>query len=323
MDAIKLRNSFDLLLFCSRFISGGNSLKEQRLVSRKRFLLAMCGISKFDSEALNLWLQSSSFCNAVKFLSTRDLIDLESLCTVNKMTLRGHHLAGKVRTFQNWVGPSLDKAIYVPPSHIDLEYLLDNFIVSLNSNKNNGLDAIIKIYSDLIKIHPFVDGNGRCSRVVWLSLLKRPTQCVPPFIYRLICSDPVSHDVAVRTYPEHINDYWNSMNQWGGKKTNEIITYIDLKMNELISLFSFFLLSEKLCNLISHLSNFPYVEINGDVEIFGYSLNDLKYEFSLLESIGFVSKRGLRAENKTFYECSFFYKMHIEMEDIIMCRRQS
>ena len=86
--------------------------------------------------------------------------------------VRGKHKApGEIRRSQNWIGgSSLSNAHFVPPSAeevpeliSDLEkYLAQFFHTKLpESDKNR-----YKSHYQFETIHPFLDGNGRCGRLL-------------------------------------------------------------------------------------------------------------------------------------------------------------
>jgi len=69
--------------------------------------------------------------------------------------------------------PALRKIIYLPPDHKDVPDLIDDLVAFVNSNRNN-IDQIILagiFHKQFVLIHPFIDGNGRTTRLVTKVLL--------------------------------------------------------------------------------------------------------------------------------------------------------
>jgi Fic family protein len=63
-------------------------------------------------------------------------------------------------------------ATHTPPEHFMVAELMDRFISSVNDN-SHPVERAARIHVDFIGIHPFVDGNGRTSRLLMnLELMK-------------------------------------------------------------------------------------------------------------------------------------------------------
>ena len=97
--------------------------------------------------------------------------------------VRGKHkLPGEFRSSQNWIGPSLKNATFIPPHHEHLDELMSDMEKFLNSEElhSHPLLRIAISHYQFETIHPFLDGNGRLGRLMislYLSavgLLKNP-----------------------------------------------------------------------------------------------------------------------------------------------------
>src|SRR3989337_559803 len=93
---------------------------------------------------------------------TRDTLENPSDCGVyrNRYVIVGNRLTGEV--------------FFRPPSNEDVPKLMKALIIWLNSSGAKALDPIIEAgiaHYELVRIHPFVDGNGRTARVLAALLL--------------------------------------------------------------------------------------------------------------------------------------------------------
>ena len=62
-----------------------------------------------------------------------------------------------------------------PPSNEELPQLMKDYVEWLNSDKAHGLDPVIMAgvaHYEFVRIHPFVDGNGRTARVIAALILR-------------------------------------------------------------------------------------------------------------------------------------------------------
>ena len=69
--------------------------------------------------------------------------------------------------------PVLRKIVYWPSDHIDVPDLMNDLVLFIKSNRNN-IDPIILagiFHKQFVLIHPFIDGNGRTTRLATKVLL--------------------------------------------------------------------------------------------------------------------------------------------------------
>ncbi len=115
-------------------------------------------------EALN---KIPKFAKRIPFTSA-DLLEIHKIVT--KETLENPADEGVFRNRQVIVGnPATGEVIFRPPGTSHVPRLVDEFLVWLNSDKANEIDAVIEAgvaHYEIARIHPFVDGNGRTARVM-------------------------------------------------------------------------------------------------------------------------------------------------------------
>lgn len=136
---------------------------------------ALVDVQDVDPERRDDWEEVQNYIEAVNFsidrlqtlpLSTRLLRETHK---VLMQGVRGEDkLPGEFRRSQNWLGPSLKNAIFVPPHHghlADLMTDLENFI----HNDEIHVPHLIRVgilHYQFETIHPFLDGNGRLGRLL-------------------------------------------------------------------------------------------------------------------------------------------------------------
>ncbi|MFA5879322.1 MAG: mobile mystery protein B [Candidatus Margulisiibacteriota bacterium] len=120
----------------------------------------------YSAEFKNISLATSKYLLTTKLFC----FDLTSLYKVHfDMFSKVWKWAGKKRKVNLNIGSDKN---YID---IDLKYLLDD-IIFWEKNKEDAINISAKLYHRLVKIHPFINGNGRWSRLITNIYLKKTTK---------------------------------------------------------------------------------------------------------------------------------------------------
>jgi Fic family protein len=114
----------------------------------------------------------SEFAQKSPFKS-EDLLEVHK--TVTKETLENPGDEGVFRNRQVFVGNRISgEVIFMPPPTEQVPQLVNEFLGWFNSTVVNEIDPVIEAgltHYELVRIHPFIDGNGRTARVIATLLL--------------------------------------------------------------------------------------------------------------------------------------------------------
>jgi Fic family protein len=96
---------------------------------------------------------------------------------VTKETLENPEHEGRYRELQVYVGNRITgKVIFMPPPPDEVTELMREFIEWINSNDSYNLDPVVVAglsHYEFVRIHPFVDGNGRTARALATLILNQ------------------------------------------------------------------------------------------------------------------------------------------------------
>jgi len=150
----------------STAIEGNNlSLDQVSELAKGREIMAS---RKDKQEVLN-------YLNALKKIPkiAEEPFSLERLLeihkTITKNTLEYFENEGNLRFRQVYVVNQRREVVFTPPETEEVPYLIEEFIDWLNSIDFNEIDAVVVAgiaHYELVRIHPFIDGNGRTARIL-------------------------------------------------------------------------------------------------------------------------------------------------------------
>jgi len=104
-----------------------------------------------------------------------DLLSMHKLVT--KDTLENPGDEGIFRNRQVYViNRATNEVIFMPPPTEEVPRLVDNFLGWFNADEINEIDPVIEAgitHYELVRIHPFIDGNGRTARLMATLVLSK------------------------------------------------------------------------------------------------------------------------------------------------------
>ena len=98
-------------------------------------------------------------------VKTENPINEWNIKSIHQLILKGidNNNAGQYRK----ENVSIKGAVHVPPDYLQLPELMEKLIINYNTwNKYHPIIKAALLHGELVKIHPFVDGNGRTSRLL-------------------------------------------------------------------------------------------------------------------------------------------------------------
>jgi len=102
------------------------------------------------------------------FITEKDILNIHHMVTKN--TLDNLEDCGVYRNRYVVVGNRFTGEVFFrPPQNQEVPGLVKDLLSWINSEKSKELDSIIEagiVHYELVRIHPFVDGNGRTARVL-------------------------------------------------------------------------------------------------------------------------------------------------------------
>jgi Fic family protein len=147
------------------------------------------GSGKIGTDAGEILANIDAMELAIEKAATVDTISLMEIEAIHKLLMESAwnaHVAGNIRTSQNWIGGNDYNpcgADFVPPPPEHLESLLADLCHAINSDTLPPLVQAALVHAQFETIHPFEDGNGRTGRALIHVVLKKrglATSYVPP-----------------------------------------------------------------------------------------------------------------------------------------------
>lgn len=217
---------------------------------------------------------------------------------------------GEIRTMQNWIGPSIQAAVFIPPHPEDMPEAIKDLELFWH-NKGLNMPHLIKMaisHYQFETIHPFNDGNGRIGRMlitlhlIEFGMLSKPTLYLSDFFE----SNKSKYYDALTFIRER-----NDMDQWiifflsavietakKGKATFEAITELRKQYEQKIMALG--RRAKPAHDLLLHLFSAPAVTVADIVKILNVSVGTANTLANELNQIGILKEMTGFSRNRVF-----------------------
>jgi len=163
-------------IYNSTSIEGNTlSLNETRLILEEGITIS----GKSLREHLDVINQKEAISWIEEFIKNKAKIKEGDIIELHRLTLKAisNYWAGKYKISQNRVLGSKLKT--TPPYKVHSE--MNNLVYKIENNKEfNTIELAAYVHHELVRIHPFVDGNGRTARLLMNLILMR--EGYPPIV---------------------------------------------------------------------------------------------------------------------------------------------
>jgi len=315
---------FSISAFISRYLAGNSSLREARLVSRKRLALVASEVGYLDAQAVQLHQQIQRYQQAKQILIDSPVHTLDAICKLNGLIAPEQKGSGKLRQRQNWVGgktPFIARYVCPPPEAVAA--LMDNWLTFINATSYSPEAIAITGHCSLASIHPFSEGNGRTARLFLDGMLEKTHgDKVPLLTYRLspACSGYIEAQELMNIGdPQSLSHpFWREAIAWSDQLQITFVDILSACKKQLHSKIGMNRLSAASAKLLNRLWSQPIVCQRGLLTLFDMDINAVRLALNELVKMGILDSRKLRSpENAVIYDCPIIFAAYTAMDDAI------
>lgn len=116
-------------------------------------------IERDQKEILNY---TKAFDFVYKLVKLRKPLNEETLKDIHEILLEGILLGGRYRQ----VNITIKNSLHQPPNHLKVYNRMEKLFYDIENFKGNAIQKGAFAQSQILKIHPFLDGNGRLARLI-------------------------------------------------------------------------------------------------------------------------------------------------------------
>ena len=169
-----------------------------------------------DASAESILANIAAMEHAITVTSALETLTPAAIVDVHRVLMEGTrdaHIAGVVRTSQNWIGGNNynpQGAAFVPPPENDVGRLLSDLAELMNRRDLSATLQAAIAHAQFETIHPFPDGNGRTGRCLIHVAYRRAAlapRFVPP-VSLVLATDSDAYIRGLTTYRAGNADAW-------------------------------------------------------------------------------------------------------------------
>lgn len=147
-----------------------NRMEGNTLTLQETALIVNEGVT-ISGKSMREHLEAINHDQAIDFINDlagkKELISERTVKDIHGIILQGidRENAGKYRTVQVMISGSK----HMPPPPFAINEEMENFIAGYDAQSMTGIHPVIiaaYLHAELVKIHPFIDGNGRTARLL-------------------------------------------------------------------------------------------------------------------------------------------------------------
>lgn len=152
-----------------KYTFNSNKIEGNTLSLQETHLVVQEGIT-IGGKSMREHLEAINHAEAIDYImdlaQNKIPLDQHTLLGIHQLVLKSidaEH-AGRYRTF----GVRISGSVHVPPDAFQLQELMGGYFKNYNKQKKSLHPVILaaEMHERLVSIHPFVDGNGRTSRLI-------------------------------------------------------------------------------------------------------------------------------------------------------------
>lgn len=210
---------------------------------------------------------------------------------------------GEFRYSQNWIGgqgSTLKNARYIPPNPVDMNIAMENLEKYINSEETiDPLLQIALIHYQFETIHPFLDGNGRISRLlITLFLIERKVISTPTLyisyylkINRIEYYDRMSQVRNTGNYEQWVLFFLNAISQ-SAKDAISTIDELASLHEKNIKIFDKFPKRQReyILKVFNYLESNPIIEIGKTAKALNISYNTVSKVINILIDVEIIEQ---------------------------------